>query len=326
MRKVFTVFCLAVATVVTLPAQQVQQRQPQPNPQQGTANQPMPQGYRSRDLGTPIRITRDMRRGDVVARGNVMRRAPGRPPALQGADPNFDCEYDFGVSISLRQGSRAVYLTTGPNCTVVIDRIEDEDVIELENNVVQGKSVPMNPIARLWNAFVPTLHAQWNCYNRCKQKIYSHIMTWGLATPAYDGLTAQQGWLEFSYQSGQATQLYGGTYGWACVAGVNPYTGLQNCQSPLNIPPMFPTNIGWWATNFFIGPGSYPGPGSSINRLDQSDFFLDRFPLREYQHTLFNRRIGYGGGGGTCSLYYSGSIPFGLTPVPVCQVSPPVPY
>ena len=84
-------------------------------------------------------------------------------------------------------------------------------------------------------------------------------------------------------------------------------------------------NLGWWTTNYFIGP-SFLGPGSVINQYHYASFFFSPsccFP-RSFEHRLHNRRIGYGGGGGNCILWYDGTIVVGVKPL--CYVTPPVPY
>ena len=59
--------------------------------------------------------------GDVIAWGKPMR--------SDHAGPNDDCVYNFGVEITITSGSRTVGLRKGPECTVVLDRIIDVDVI-----------------------------------------------------------------------------------------------------------------------------------------------------------------------------------------------------
>ena len=163
---------LALVLIATPTAQQLPDQITQ-----GGANQPTPQGFRTRDLPMPIKITRELRPGDIIARGNRVRRG--------GVE---DCDFDFGVSIELQEGRRRVSIQRGPNCTAVLTAIEDENVVELQAKA----KVPMNPLARLWDAFFPSLHAQyWQCLGRCRQQVYSHIYMWGGGGYLYDGLTAQ---------------------------------------------------------------------------------------------------------------------------------------
>jgi hypothetical protein len=110
------------------------------------------------------------------------------------------------------------------------------------------------------------------------------------------------------------------------VAGYN-YYGAPNCPHPqLTIPPMYHNNIGWIAHDFFVGVDTYYGPGSIINRLDHSSFFLRNNYLKEYPHTLYNRRVAEGSGRGNCYFWYEGQIFMGFTPVTFCHMADPVPY
>lgn len=284
-------------------------------------NEAPPQGERMRDLPVPILIRRTMNPGDIVARGT---RVPWRsgislPP---DAEPQGDCQFNFGVRIDLFQGTRSVRIERGPDCTAVIAAIENSnDVIELNDlrarrEALDGKQTPL---AKLIRAFFPPLYAQWPKY---QQSVYGEKRSYGGGTPWLDGLTAEQGFFKFFWSAGQATQItgWGNTYGWACTAGRDVF-GASYCQPPLGIPPMFPTNLGWWAYNIFIGTQEY-GPSATVHRIDYASFFFSQSQL--FIHTIFSQRIGYGNGGGTCTLWYTGSVPIGT--YNTCTVSPPQPY
>jgi hypothetical protein len=72
-------------------------------------------------LPAPVLIHKGLKPGDVIAWGKPMR--------SDHAGPNDDCVYNFGVEITITSGSRTVGLRKGPECTVVLDRIIDVDVI-----------------------------------------------------------------------------------------------------------------------------------------------------------------------------------------------------
>lgn len=200
-----------------------------------------------------------------------------------------------------------------------IGDIEDRDVVEVDDPVVRQRVPLRNPFARLWEAFMPVVHAaQWGAW---KRTVYGHVYQYGLAGGSLtDGLTAQQGWLTWRYNYSQATMYPYETYEWTCTAG-RDYYGNPNCRAPyLQIPPMFPYNLGWWAYNFYIG-NQFAGPGTVIHRTDYSSYFFNNY--NTLNHTFQNQRIAYANGHGTCLFAYSGSIVFG--PTNWCTLTNPVP-
>jgi hypothetical protein len=91
---------------------------------QGGAGRPAPSGMKFKDLPVPIRIDRSMKAGDIIARG-------GRADVTSGGFKTDDqCVFNFGIEIALELGSRTVTIGRGPDCTAVIEDIEDIGVVE----------------------------------------------------------------------------------------------------------------------------------------------------------------------------------------------------
>lgn len=253
-----------------------------------------------RSLPVPIKIRSDMNRGDVIARGN---RVDIDRNGLMSED---ECQFDFGVEITLMSGSRTVIIERTPDCTVVLQGVVDVDAVEPEaaaEPAAGGRQLGFLPAAlrlfgQWWNALSPTLSAQLYL----TKGVYGMVYQYGGGGPSYDGLTAQQGWLHWKYNTTHAIMM--NASGWYCQAG--PYPG---CQNPLTMPPMFHTNLGWYP-QVPTGFGDvYGGPGAVVTRLDFSTWQYT--PTGTWNHTLYARRNGSAQGAGTCSNWYNGSIVLG---------------
>lgn len=253
-----------------------------------------------RSLPTPIKIRSNMNLGDVIARGNRV------DIDRNGLASDDECQFEFGVEITLMSGSRTAIIERAPDCTVVLKDMVDVDAVEPEIAVEQaarsGQSGLFPSAFRLfsqwWNSLAPTLSAQ--VY--LSKGVYGHIYQYGGGGPYLDGLTAQQGWLHWRYNITEAIMM--NASGWYCQAGYNP-----GCQNPLTIPPMFVNNLGWYPEAPTGFGEVFGGPGTVVTRLDFSTW--RHTPTNAFNHTFYVRRNGNRLGAGTCSNYYSGSIVLG---------------
>jgi hypothetical protein len=194
------------------------------------------------------------------------------------------------------------------DCTVVVDDIVDTSVVEVPENVAAARTL-FGSIAKvsgwLWEALFPIAHAQ----SYASRRMYHHIHTCGAACAGgIDGLTAQQGWMDYRYNTLNARM--DGAWGWACTAGTKT-PGVSWCQPPMEIAaaPMAPVNTGWAATNFWIVERVW-GPASQVRAADQSDFFWAPWPAtqpRSYQHRLSSLRFANYNGTAGCSSGITGS-------------------
>jgi hypothetical protein len=289
-----TLLVVATATLTEAQTQSGQNQYPQNDQQSRTIRTNFPQA---------VKITRNTGRGDVLARGRKVTRA-------RGGRVSTECDYDFGITVELAAGKREFTLQPRESdCSVVLDDLRDENVTE---GNVQAKASPTrpNPIARFFEALFPTLSAQ----SYTLRQVYHHIYTCGIACAGgVDGLTAQQGWLNYRY-NGVNAQMDSGTGGWSCVAGSTyglPNVGVSNCQPPLQVPgvPMFPVNTGWWTYNFWATCRNW-GPGPSVSQCNQASYFWvlpgNTIP-RLWEHTLYITQTAYSNGNGACTSYVTGS-------------------
>lgn len=302
MRAMWTVVCCAVSVIVIAPMAHAQVRWQT----EGGLNQ-YPQNdaearLMHRELPPPVKISRNTLRGDIVARG---RRVPRTTDRAEGSD----CAFDFGFEIELRSGSREVVLQPQPDCTVTLESVTDVDVIEPQEHAVAsvapGVFATVRQVAgKLWEALLPTAFAQTDVL----MTLYHHIYTCGIAcSGGIDGLTAQQGWLDYRYNLTQA-QL-DAAYGWFCMAGTSG--GYSYCQSPLEVPyaPMAPVNTGW--TGFGGIMYRHWGPGTQVSAGDYSTY--QWVPWGEsvppaFVHTLYNERKANYNGTVSCVSWIAGSI------------------
>lgn len=264
-------------------------------PAEGTAKAPA--------LALPVQFHRGLRAGDVIARGNRV------DANRDGVAEQDECEFNFGVKISLMSGSRTVTVGRGPDCTAVLEDVQDVNVVE-PGDVAKPEGVARREggyvrtvqqlAGRWWNAVFPTVEAQtlWT-----KKVAYGHVYTYGGGGPVLDGLTAQQGWLVWEYNLQQAKLDIWNTWGYYCMAGT------PGCQPPLTIPPMFPYNLGWTPTAASY-QDVYAGPGSVVTRLDWSSY---KFTGDTFQHGLYERRNGRYNGVGECIGWVVGSYPVSWT-------------
>lgn len=315
MRTIWMVTCCAVGIMSTSPAAYAQiQWQSTGGMNQYPRNDDEARLAR-RELPTPVKISGSTLRGDVVARGRRVQRASGRISAS-------DCEFDFGFEIQLQAGSREVVLQPQPDCTITLESITDKDVVEpaeyAVNAVKPGIFAAVRHVAgKLSEALFPTAFAQTDVL----RTLYHHIYTCGVACAGgIDGLTAQQGWLNYRYNYTQAK--LDTAYAWFCMAGSSG--GYSYCQFPMEIAgtPMFPVNTGW--TGF--GGVMYRtwGPGTQVSAGDYSIY--QWIPVGQsvppaFVHTLYNERKANYNGTVSCVSWISGSIPNG----PVRSSCVPVP-
>lgn len=111
-----------------------------------------------------------------------------------------------------------------PDCTVVLQNVVDVDAVEPDaaaEPAAGGRQFGFLPAAlrlfgQWWNALSPTLSAQLYL----SKGVYGHIYQYGGGGPNYDGLTAQQGWLHWKYNTTEAIML--NASGWYCQAGYYP--------------------------------------------------------------------------------------------------------
>jgi hypothetical protein len=253
------------------------------------------------NLPRPVRITRRHLPGDVLTRGRAMMRN-------RGGRATQDCEFDFGVEVSLYSGSREYTIETRPDCSVVLQNLNDNDVVEPEDRIVAAQTPGAfgrirDVAGRLWDALFPTAFAQ----SYALKTIYHHIYTCGIACAGgIDGLTAQQGWLYYRH-NGISAQM-DGAWGWFCTSGMNG--SYSWCQPPMEVPgaPMNQINTGWAGYNSWI-MYRYWGPGTNVSAGDQTMF--DWRPIGfppTFIHTLYNERKANQYGVASCISYYSGYI------------------
>ncbi len=263
----------------------------------------------------PANITKRMLRGDVIARGSKVRRNRG-----QGV--TTECDYDFGVRVELMSGRREYTLQPNESdCTVTLADLQDTNVVEPTTPIASTAPTPRGLIARFFQALFPTLEAQsWQL-----KQVYHHIYSCGVACAGgADGLTAQQGWLNFRHNTSGGVAEMQSASGWFCTAGTGYPIGTSLCQPPMNISnaPMVPVNTGWVGQNFWITGrlwGGYP-PAAIVFASDQVSFFHQSFP-GVWDHTLYVKRWGYWDGRGVCDSYHTGSVVNG--PVKgLCVVTP----
>jgi hypothetical protein len=243
----------------------------------------------------PVKIHPGLKPGDVIARGNA--RVP-RPGVIDD-----DCTFDFGIEISLVSGSRMVGLIRGPDCTVLLERIEDRNVIEYDPppKMLAARRGASGLVARLlslfepiWNTIEPVVHAVSG-----PKRIQPYVWQVGFGSQMYgndpyrDILTVVEAFTDFSWD-GTNVWVNGG-YSW-CQPKTAPDTGwrLDYCYILENV----------FSSNSSTGP---------VSRRDEGQFENiyvcepgGSFPC--YVHQLDNRRLGYWDGGTTCQLWYSGRI------------------
>jgi hypothetical protein len=283
---------------------------------QGGAGLPAPSAKKFRNLPVPIRIDRNMKAGDIVARGHRADVTGGgfKADAPSGEFTTDDgCVFNFGIEIALDSGSRTVKIGRGPDCTAVIDDIEDIGVVEPgeRRQAAVGGGPLRNLFASLWNAVFPAVSAQ--AYTR--KQVYAHLYTYGYGGANNDGLTALQAWLTWRFNFVDAR--LDSASSWACVGGPATYPGPGNCFAPLGIPPMFPYYTGWLATNIFYYNVNW-GPAPSVYRYNEATYYFGN--PNNYNHTIFNNEFGDMNGIGYCQYYYQGSI-VRDPPVTNCQVN-----
>jgi hypothetical protein len=315
MRAMSTVVCCALSVIIVAPAAHAQIHWQT----QGGMNQ-YPQTDDEarlirRDLPPPVKISRSTLPGDIVARGRHVQRTTGRTAGS-------DCAFDFGFEIELQSGSREVVLRPQPDCTVTLESVTDVDVVEPQEHAVASVKPGIFATARhvtgkLWEALFPTAFAQTDVL----RTLYHHIYTCGIGcSGGIDGLTAQQGWLNYRYNYTQAK--LDTAYAWFCMAG--SAGGYSYCQDPMHVAyaPMAPVNTGWTG----YGGVMYRnwGWGSQVSAGDYSTY--QWIPVGQsvppaYIHTLYNERKANYNGSVSCVSWISGSIVNG----PVRSSCVPVP-
>lgn len=270
--------------------------QPQPLPL-GGVNQESNDPSRAQALlsRTPLQIRRDMKPGEVLARGNRV------DANNDGIQQEGECYFDYVLAV---QPGQTVSTVVGPGCTVLL------------HSVVEGPTVLLRPehapnlarmlFRRFMDAVVPRVHAQ-SQTRPYTQGVYGHLYHWGFGGKEFDGLTAQQGWIEWEHNAFNSAQmLHAG--GWYCTAG---YTyPPQGCLQMLGIPPMNKNNTGWTPLQMgWLNP--FWGPSYQIGRTDWAEFGFA--PNWNWRHTLTLQRVGQGNGYGYCPSSVSGSVTAGTT-------------
>jgi len=302
---------LSVVAAFSMMVTFAEAQQGPPPPQQGTplsqggANQYPENDNQARGIRTNlpplIAVNSRSLRGTTIARGRKV---------------NDVCNYDFGVRIRLFGGRRDVVLRPNETtCEMILDHVQD-------TNVIEQASIPSSPrglLGRLMQTLFPKLEAQ----SPTLRTLYSHIYTCGVACAGgADGLTAQQGWLNFRFVYSYNAQM-DSAVGWFCTSGSDNGT-TSRCMpgSPLGTwgSPMNPVNTGWWGYNFY-NTGKVWGPGESVMSSWQTSFFWAPWPAtypRYFEHTLYMRQTATRYGDGYCDLYTSGSFVMG--PILSCQM------
>jgi hypothetical protein len=162
------------------------------------------------------------------------------------------------LQTEILEGSREVVVTPREDCTLVLESIDDQNVVEPQdaNLARQEPPSPRGLWALLWQRLFPTVSAQTLWVER---SVYHHIYTCGVACAGgIDGLTAQQSFLRYSNNTDfpRQVKLSNQTFEWYCIAGVRwtPVGYLSNCQPLLEVSgaPMFPANTGWRVLNPWI--------------------------------------------------------------------------
>lgn len=257
-----------------------------------------------RERPAPVQIHRRVLPGSVIARGTMIDRN------RDGVVAPEECQFNYGFEIRLYSGSRTIGIRYEPDCTAVLEDVVDVDVIEPEDRLALRD--PTSPgrvrslFGRLMDALFPTVHAQ--AY--INKGVYEHIYTYGGGGPSWDGLTAQQGWLEFRYNGSHAN--FNSALGYFCVDGRDAY-GNSYCRPPMGIPPMNPAWTGWYGYNPHIVARCY-GPSNRVCSHEHTSFFWDWGPP-EFNHTLENVRYGYWNGTVACSTWVTGNPPSGTSGV-----------
>lgn len=248
-----------------------------------------------REFAQSIRVNRQTQRGAVIARGL---RAP----------LNGECVYNVNIRVEIYSGGRELALSPRPDCSIVLDDIVDNAVVEPEERaaaaLAPGAFGQMRNVAgRLWEALFPTALAQ----SYVLKRLYTHIYTCGVAcSGGIDGLTALQGWTDYRYNGSSISM--DAAWEWFCTSGTTS-SGMSNCQPPMEVgwSPMNPVNTGWWGYNNWI-TGRVWGPGSSIYGSAETTFKWTPMGVPPtFIHTLYNQRTVNFAGIATCSTPIVGS-------------------
>ena len=263
---------------------------------------------------TEVRITRNSQRGSIVARGRRLTRQGAGAPPLDAPQ----CEYNVAFRVEIVEGSREFTVAPQPDCTMLLEDVQDMNVIEPQEALVRGEPQRSlrHVLASLWETFFPRLLAQTLWMQR---SVYQHIFTCGAACAGNaDGLTAQQSWLYYSQSLSYPYQVQAnGMYGWYCHADApywNGYRYVTYCQPPLDIPaaPMFPGNTGWRTVAAVIAVREW-GPSTSMVRgVDFSEYdwnvagpqVAPRFLLHRLTTETIGRPQGFSP---ICNSYIQGS-------------------
>lgn len=225
-----------------------------------------------------------------------------------------DCQYDYTIGTDITEGQRNFTILHLPDCTVVLEELRDLGVVEPgEFNVAQvspGIFAPMrHVVGKLMDALFPTAFAQTWVYKTA----YHDIWTCGAICPP-DGLTAQQGWIDYRYILNSEIRL-DSALGWFCTAGLQ-YRDDQwksFCLEPMDIPgsPMQQYDTGWRGYNPFIVERYWGTPNSSfVKSYEKTNFFWcpENNPCPQYEHILYNQRTAWPSGNYNCSSTTSGTF------------------
>lgn len=82
---------------------------------------------------TEVRIRRNSQRGSIVARGRRLARPGAGVPSLDAPT----CEYDVAFRVEIMEGSREFAVAPQPDCTMVLQDVQDVNVIEPEEALVR---------------------------------------------------------------------------------------------------------------------------------------------------------------------------------------------
>jgi hypothetical protein len=180
-------------------------------------------GRQSPPLRIGLRIRRDMKPGEVFARGNRI------DVNNDGVLQEGECYFDYVITVLPGQ---TVSTAVGPGCTIVLHSVTEGPVVLLRPE--QAPNLARMLFNRFMDAVGPKVHAQ-SQQRPYTKGVYGHLYHWGGGGKEFDGLTAQQGWIEWEHNAFNSAQmLHAG--GWYCTAG---YTyPPQGCLQMLGIPPM----------------------------------------------------------------------------------------
>lgn len=273
-RQAISLITLLIAAVPTVAkAQDIGEGGQSRFPSSNTESQGAAAAALARSRAPVVKVTRRSPIGAVVARG---RRSPAATPGRgAGVGP---CEYTVTFRIEILEGARE--LTVAPraaDCTLVLENVEDQNVVEPEDvNVARQAPPARGLLASLWQLFFPTIAAQTLWVERA---VYHHIYSCGVACGGgSDGLTAQQAFLRYEQNTDYPRQvrMTNRTFEWYCIAGVRwtPVGYRSWCQPLLETPsaPMFPGNTGWRVFNPFILSREWGPSTVQVSSLAKAEF------------------------------------------------------